>query len=387
MIGAMGFAGFIMIFYAALMEGLLHTTEQNATVMESGQFQVHAPEYRDDPDLYTMITQEVEVLNRLQANGYQAAPRLFGVGLAAAHASSVGIMLRGIDPDRERLVTEIHRHLLAGKWLNGDDPEGVVVGRRLAKALGLVVGDELVVVSQAGDGSMANELYRVRGVLKSINESIDRSGVFFLDEVFRKLMVLPDGVHEIAIRSPDDTYSLADHTQQIQNLVPDLEVKNWRELQPVVARVIDMSRYSLLLMLVITYSAVGILTLNGMLMGVFERIHEFGVVKALGVPPWQIFSLIAIESFLQVVFASIIALAAGIPLSLYFETHPLDLTGLASSSASIAGIALDPLWYCRVSVKAVVDPIVVLMVVAMLSIIYPATKAALLKPLAAIHHR
>jgi ABC-type lipoprotein release transport system permease subunit len=200
-------------------------------------------------------------------------------------------------------------------------------------------------------------------------------------------MVLPDGVHEIAVRHLDENISLTDRTMELTGLAKGLEVMNWRQLQPVVARILDMSKFSQLLMLFITYTAVGILTLNGMLMGVFERIHEFGIIKALGVPPWRIFSLITIETLLQVTIAALLALATAVPLSIYCETHPIDLTSLASTSASIAGIAIDPLWYCRVTVDSLASPILVLFIVSLLAIIYPALKASLIRPLQAIHHR
>ncbi len=386
-ISAMAFAGFIMIFYATLMEGLLQTTEKNAIAMETGQFQVHAKGYRDDPDLYKRVADEQEILAAIKQKGFKASPRLYGFGLAAAGASSAGVMMRGVHIELEKEVTEIHNHLLSGSWLSEIDPAGVVIGRRLARVLGVKTGSEVVIVSQAADGSMANELYIVRGILKSVGEGIDRGGFFMLGKVFRQLMVLPEGVHEIAIRHPAEVIDLDANTAVLSSLMPGLEVMNWRQLMPVVARILDISRFSLLLMLFITYTAVGILTLNSMLMGVFERIKEFGIIKALGVPPWQIFTLITMETVIQALIASFLALITAVPLSIYCETHPVDLTSLASTSASIAGIALDPLWYCRVSVESVLTPVLVLFVVSMVSIIYPAGKAALIRPLQAIYHR
>jgi ABC-type lipoprotein release transport system permease subunit len=386
-ISAMAFAGFIMIFYATLMEGLLHTTEKNAIAMDTGQFQVHTPGYRDDPDLYKRIENEKELLAAIDAKGYKASPRLYGYGLAAAGASSAGVMLRGVSIAQEKEVTEINRHLLEGSWLSDIDPAGVVIGRRLARVLGVKTGSEVVIVGQAADGSMANELYLVRGILKSVGEMIDRGGFFMVDRAFRELMVLPSGVHEIAIRHPGENNDLESGTEILAAIMPGLEVMNWRQLQPVLARILDMSKFSLLLMLIITYTAVGILTLNSMLMGVFERIHEFGIIKALGVPPWQIFSLITVETVIQTLLASVLALVTAVPLSLYCQTHPLDLTSLASTSASIAGIALDPLWYCRVTFESVFNPVLVLFIVSLIAIIYPACKAALIMPLQAIHHR
>jgi ABC-type lipoprotein release transport system permease subunit len=383
----MAFAGFIMIFYATLMEGLLHTTEKNAIAMVTGQLQVHAFGYRDDPDLYKRIENVKELVAVIEAEGYQASPRLYGFGLAAAGASSAGVMLRGISIAEEKEVTEINQHLLEGSWLSDIDPAGVVIGRRLARILGVKVGSEVVIVSQAADGSMANELYLVRGILKSVGEMIDRGGFFMVDRTFRELMVMPEGVHEIAMRYPGEDHDLESGTALLAGKLSGFEVMNWRQLQPVLARILDMSRFSLMLMLIITYTAVGILTLNSMLMGVFERIHEFGIIKALGVPPWRIFSLITIETVIQVFIASILALATAVPLSFYCETHPLDLTSLASTSASIAGIALDPLWYCRVTFESLLHPVLVLFIVSLIAIIYPACKAAMIRPLQAIHHR
>ncbi len=385
---AMGFAGFIMIFYAALMEGLLRNTERNAIAMEAGQIQIHAPGYRDDPDLYKTIADGGQVLHRLAAEGYRAAPRLYAFGLAAAGSNSAGVRLRGLEVELEKQVTELDRHLLAGAWLDPNDPDGVVLGRKLARILGLGVGGEVVIVGQAADGSMANELYRVRGILKSVSEGIDRAGFFMTAGAFRDLEVMPEGFHEIALRyGIDDGPTLDERTAALAAQFPDLEVRNWRQLQPVVARVLDISRYSLLLMLVVTYTAVGILTLNSMLMAVFERIHEFGVIKALGVLPRQVFFLIVTETGIQVLVAMGVALITALPLSYYCESHPVDLSSLASTSASIAGIALDPLWYTRVTWDTVLTPLLVMAAMALFAVLYPAAKAARLKPLAAIHHR
>ena len=386
-ISAMAFAGFIMIFYATLLEGLLHTTEQNAVGMEIGELQIHAPGYRDDPDLYNRINNVESLIERIENVGFNASPRLYGFGLAAAGISSSGVRLRGVDLDRESLITKIHQHLLTGSWLDRQDPTGVVIGRKLAKTLGVKVGDEVLYVSQAADGSLANDLFRVRGILKSVSDSIDRSGFFMSAQAFRDLMVIPQGVHEIVVLRRDPGLDLDSVTDGLAALLPDFEVMNWRQLFPVLARVVDLSEISLMILLLITYAAVGILTLNAMLMGVFERIHEFGIMKAIGVSPWRIFSLILGETLVQVSVAVIVALLTAMPLSFYFETHPLDFSGLAKTSSSIAGVAIDTLWYCRVTADSVLTPVIYLYAIAFIAILYPATKAAVIRPIKAIYHR
>ncbi|MBU0484707.1 MAG: FtsX-like permease family protein [Proteobacteria bacterium] len=385
--GAMAFAGFIMICYAALLEGFLLTAENNAVGMVTGHFQIHDLGYRDDPDLYKLINGADPLIAKIEALGHHAAGRLFAFGLAAAGSSSAGVSVRGVDLEREITVSRLYQQIMTGKWLDASDPFGVVIGRKLARTLGVEVGDEMVFVGQAADGSMANELYRVRGIFKSVGEGVDRAGFFMLEKTFRELMVLPAGIHEIAILSGEEGRSLDQQTAELVALAPGLEVKNWRQLQPVVARIVDMSQSSLWIMLLVTYAAVGILTLNGILMSVFERIREFGVMKALGLSPLTVFSIITMEAVLQVAVAIVLASALAIPLSLYGETHPIDLTFLASTSATVAGIAIDPVWYCKVTRNSIVMPIILMFGVTLIAVIYPAAKAALIRPVQAIYYR
>lgn len=385
-VGAMAFACAIMIFYASLLEGWFAGMEKNAVGMDLGEFQVHARGFRADPDLYKIIAEDETVLAQLGRAGFVAAPRLYASGLAAAGNASSGIELRGVDLLREPLVTAINQHVWQGQWLAAEDQAGVVLGRKLARILGLAVGDEVVVVAQAADGSTANELFRVRGVLKSVGEGVDRSGFFLSATSFRRLMIVPQGVQQIVVKRQQATEDLGRATTRLARLLPNYEVRNWRQLQPVLARLFEMGDISLVIMLLITYAAVGILTLNALLMSVFERIPEFGVMKALGFSPWGLFAMIVVESMLQVTVAVLLALTAGLPFSFYFSIHPIDFSQFVQSSSTIAGVALDAKWYCVVTVNSVMLPILFLYLVSGLAILYPALKAALLKPLNAIYH-
>jgi len=383
----MAFAGAIMIFYASLLAGWLSAMERNAVGMDMGEFQVHAAGYRNDPDLYNRIENVDAVLAAMAKAGFSAAPRLYGAGLAAAGHASSGVQLRGVDLGREAEHAGLPGHVWQGEWLAPEDPSGVVLGRKLAKILGVGVGDEVVLVSQAADGSTANELFKVRGILKSVGEGVDRGGFFMSEETFRRFMLVEKGAHQLVAKRLDPAEGLETATDRLVRLLPEYEVKNWRQLQPVLARLFAMSDISLVIMLLITYVAVGILTLNAQLMNVFERIPEFGVMKALGFSPWSLFALIVMESAIQVTVAVLIALAAGLPFSFYFSAHPIDFSSFVESSSTIAGVAFDAKWYCVLTLSSVLLPVLFLYLIAMLAILYPAGKAALLKPLAAIYHR
>ena len=383
---AMAFAGFIMILFAALMQGMVETSEHNVVAMNLGEIQIHARDYRDDPDIYKRIHDPAALIARLQKAGFHAAPRLYAFGLAAAGTASAGVQLHGIDPVLQPTVTEINRHLLSGQWLSPDDGHGIVIGRKLARTLGVHPGSEVVFLGQAADGSIANDLYRVRGVLKSVSEQIDRAGIYMSASAFRTLMRLPTGAHEIAVMRADRSLGLAEATRKVAALARGYETRNWRQLMPTIANLIDIMDNQILIMTLITYIAVATIILNAILMSVFERIREFGIMKAIGVMPWQVASLIYTETLLQVSVAGLLALGGGWLAGNYYERHGIDLSKLADS-ASFGGIAIDPVWHAHVTPHVLATPLLMLIGVAAIAAIYPALKAAMIRPIEAIHYR
>ena len=383
---AMGFAGFIMILFAALMEGMLQSSERNAVAMNLGDIQIHAEGYRDDPDLYKRIDNAADLVVKLQQAGFYASRRVYGFGLAAAGTTSAGVQLRGINLTNEATVTRIHQHVMQGSWLVDTDPKGVVIGRKLARTLGVKPGDEVIIIGQATDGSMANDLYRVRGVLKSIGEDVDRTGFFMVEDAFRELMVLPQGAHEIAVMRPDRSRNLESAKDRVAALAPGYEAMDWRQLRPVIARILDLADAQTIIMVLITYVAVAMVVLNAMLMSVFERIHELGVMKAIGVTPWQLMLMVYTETMVQVLMAGIIASASGWATAYYFQNNGIDLSAIASG-VSFGGVAMDPIWRAHVTAEAVVIPIVFLFIIAAVAVIYPAIKAAVIRPVKAIYYR
>jgi len=382
---AMAFSGFIMTLFAALMAGMLQTSERNAVAMNLGDIQIHAEGYRDDPDLYNRIDNPAGLVNKLQQAGFHATQRIYGFGLAAAGSTSAGVQMRGINLKNEATVTQVHKHVMQGQWLSDSDPMGVVIGRKLARTLGVRPGDEVIIISQATDGSMANDLYTVRGILKSIGEQVDRAGFFMVERSFRELMVLPEGAHEIAVMRSDRSSDLESAAAQVAALARGYETLNWRQLQPVIARILDLADAQTIIMILITYVAVSMVILNAMLMSVFERIREFGIMKAIGVTPWQLMALVYAETMVQVVIASIISLVSGWSAAHYFQENGIDLSAITGST-SFGGVAIDPIWNAHVTTKAIALPIVFLFIIAAAAVIYPAIKAAVIHPVKAIHY-
>lgn len=385
-IGAMAFAGTIMIFFAGLGAGFSKTMERNAVEMNVGDLQIHAPGYRADPDLYATVNNTREIMERLDKAGFYSSERLYGYGLAAKGNASSGVWIRGVDVENEPRVTLLNRHVLSGEWVAEADHKGVVIGKKLAHSLGAKPGDEIVLVSQSADGSTANGLYIVRGVLKSVGEAIDRGGLFMVGSEFRKLLAVPEGAHEIAVARKDKTAGLSSATETAVRAAPGYEVKNWRQLQPLVAKILDNMVVELYLILFIAYSTVGMIVLNAMLMNVFERIHEFGVMKAVGMSPARVFAVIAVEAVAEGLLAVVLSLAGGGALVLHYQTHGIDLSKLMSGG-SVASVAMDPIWNTSPTPVVFGVPVFFMFVTVCLAAIYPALKAVNMRPLDAIHYQ
>jgi len=383
-VAAMSLALLVMILYAGLVEGYLRDMERNVVDLEVGDLQIFAEDYRDNPSIYTRIENPETVLAPLDRAGYPASPRLLAYGLAAAGDSSAGVSFRGVDVERDARVSGLYRELAQGRWLDPADPKGVVLGKRLAHTLGVAPGDELLVLTQGADGAMAYDLFSVRGVLRGLGDMTDRAGLFLTAGAFRALLVVPEGVHQIIVRRPANV-DLPAAARRVRGLASELDVQTWRQLLPTIASMLDSARSAMLVMFLIVYLAVGILILNAMLMAVFERIREFGVLKALGAGPFDVLRMILIETGIQTGLAILVGLALAIPGIAYLSNTGIDLGKLAG--ISIMGIALDPVWRAAVSVRIFAAPIGVLILIVGVAVLYPALKAALIRPVEAIHHR
>jgi len=259
-----------------------------------------------------------------------------------------------------------------------------VIGRRLARILDVDPGAELVVLTQGADGAMAYDLFTVRGILRGVGDATDRGGVFVDADVLRDLLVVPGGVHQIIVRRPEGV-ELDAAAQRVRDLAGDRDVKTWRQLLPTLASLLDSARGVMIGMFVVVYIAIGILILNAMLMAVFERVREIGVLKAIGAGPVDVIRLILAECAIQTGLAIAIGVAISIPSILYLAHTGLDLQSLAG--LTMMGIAMDPIWRATITPGVFGMPIVVLVSIVSLAVAYPALKGALIDPVAAMRHQ
>ncbi len=363
-IAAMTLALFMELLYSGLVQGLVIGMTEDATAYELGDVQVFTKGYLTKPSIYDTVPDHERILQQLEAKGYRATERLFGGGLSASGELSSGAMFVGIDPVQDAATLDLHEAIAEGQWLSDDDPKGILVGRGLARTLALEIGDEVVVLSGAADGSVANDLFQVRGILMSVAAGLDRSAILMTESTFRELMALPEGAHKIFVRKPIDTPlpQAKDDVLAVVGTGDDAPaVKTWKEVSPFLAQYIDSVSSVVVVMYVIVYLAVGILVLNAMLMAVFERIRELGVLKAIGYSPTQVLSMMLVEGLIQGVVATVLGITLATPVMWYMGTYGVNVGALGGME--MAGMTMPPIWLGRYTPDVLVVPILILFVI------------------------
>jgi len=384
-IGAMTLALLTLIVWTSFVQGFLRDLETTIVEVEIGDMQVYPPDYRTQPSIFDRIGAPAELVDTLGAMGYDASARLLAGGLAAAGEASAGVSLRGVETDQDARVSVVYERVAQGSWLDPSDPAGIVIGGRLGRTLDVGLGDEVVLLSQATDGSIANDLFRVRGILAPFSEATDRSGVFLVRQAFLDFFVLPGGAHQVVVRNTADQ-PLDSSAARIQAAAPGLDVLTWRELFPTLATMLDSVEQTMYILFMIVYLAIAILLVNATLMAVFERIKELGLLKAVGLSPTKVIRLIMWEGLFQAMLAAVAGLILAVPLLYYVTRVGIDLAALGGQ-ISITGIGLDPVMRGVVNPTIIVGPLSAMFVIVVLSMLYPALKAARIQPVEAMRHQ
>lgn len=384
-IAAMTLALLTLVVWTSFTQGFLRDLQTTIVEVEIGDMQVHPPDYRTQPSIFDRIGAPSELVDTLGAMGFDASARLLGGGLAAAGDASAGVSLRGIETDQDARVSIVYDRVAQGSWLDPSDPAGVVIGGRLARTLDVGLGDELVLLGQATDGSIANGLYTVRGILAPFSEATDRGGVFLVRQAFLDFFVLPGGAHQVVVRNTEGQ-PLETSAARIRAAAPGLDVLTWRELFPTLATMLDSVESTMYILFMIVYLAIAILLINATLMAVFERIKELGLLKAIGLSPTRVVGLILWEGLFQAMLAAAAGLILSIPVLYYVTRVGINLAALGGQ-ISMSGIGLDPVMRGIVNPTIVVGPLSTMFVIVLLSMLYPALKAARIKPVEAMRHQ
>jgi ABC-type lipoprotein release transport system permease subunit len=375
----------VLIIFQSMIVGLIEKTKFTTTNLIIGEVQVHAEGYLDDRSIYKSLQNTEEIHLIAKENNIGLVERSYGFGLISSGTKSAGTQFWGINPESELQHFDFANHIDKGNFLTNTSLKKIVLGRKLANSIAADIGTELVVFVQGADGSLGNELFYVAGILKNVADNVDRGAAMILREDFDILFSANNLIHEIALNSKGRLES-----EEIQKLLSaktiGVDVETWQQLMPTIALMAEkMSVFMRTFFSLIFAIAASLGVMNTMIMSTYDRMREFGIIRAIGTTPWRILKQVSLEAILLTTIASVIGAVVGLSVALYFQKYGFDVSG--GGNMSFGGVVMDPVWRASVSVGIVLLPIVLLMLVSIVASIYPASIAARIKPVEAIHYK
>ena len=389
-IGGLAFAFAFLIALVGFGRGLSIQMLRNGTEMMVGHIQVHDGRYLPDRALNRTIggvdgTDWQGLIMRLRRypKVREAAPRVYGSALVSKGDRSSGAQLVGVEPASERALSRVFTAETAAALAARGS---IIVGELLALDLGAQVGDKVAVVTPASDGTLGNSLFRITGILHTGIPSFDRSlAVIRIEDAMEQLVLSPGQIHEIAIRidNPMDAPAVARDLATRAGLPAGAEVWSWRELLPQLSSYVGWTEAlnRLIVALVVLFASMGVL--NTMMMATFERVHEFGVLNAVGTGPASIIGAVLVESFLLVLFGLTGGLGLGWLMMQYMMTYGINL-GWWMGEVTMVGTRFDPIVKAAWNWQLIPWAAASLAVAAVAASYWPARKATQVAPVVAL---
>jgi ABC-type lipoprotein release transport system permease subunit len=383
MLAAITVGVWAMVFLTALMRGMVDQMIADGVHALPGHVQIHHPDYRDDPSIVNSIPEPSgALLAALEATPVRAwAARLRVPAVAMSERESRGLMLLGVDPVREAEVSFFAESVADGRFLEGADDRGLVVGRKLLERLETDLGKRIVVMSQDPDNQVADRGFRIVGVYSADLPMLEEQFILGGRETVAAMLGTPGVVSEIAVLGDD----YRDMTPLLEALTepagPDLEVLPWTEIDRYLGSMLGVMDGFVLVWMVVVFLALSFGLVNTLVMAVFERVREIGLMQALGVSPAAILVQVLIESSLLL----ILGLAAGNGLA-WLTVAPLVDDGI---DLSIVGEGMEMFGasatlYPTLRVSDMILSTVVVLVLGMVASLSPAWRASRYEPVEAI---
>ena len=330
-----------MIFLSALMRGMTGEMINNGLQNLPGEVQIHHPGYRSDPSVVnSMPSPSGELRKALQQPPVQAwSARVRVPAVIASERDSRGVTLLGVDPAKEKALGSLPEEIIEGRFLKGVDDRGVVIGAKLAQRLETRLGKRVVIMSQDPDNDVADRGIRVVGIYRARLQATEELNVYVGRGTLQKMLKIDDRVSEIAITA--NSYKTVDSWWPAVAAAagPDMDTQPWMTLDAYLGTMLSIQGTINLVIMIVIFIALSFGLVNTLVMAVFERVREIGLMMALGMRPQWIMYQVLLESVMLLglgllignvlAAATILPLESGIDISVVAEG--LEMAGMGST--------------------------------------------------------
>lgn len=393
-ISAIAFASLLLVFMLSFQFGSYEAMINASVKINTGHIQVQAQDYQDKQSIHLVVPNPAaiaDILNKTpQVDAYTFRAKAFS--LVSSRERTYGVAVIGIDPAKEAAVSTLKNLIRRGSYLPQDSlhqelPQALI-GSLLARNLHVGPGDELTVLGQGRDGSIAATVVKITGIYSSGMDEFDRSSIHIPLKHFQDVYTMRGAVHEAIVvgKSLKHVAKIKKAiTAQIAkiNLKHPLVTLDWVELMPGLRQAIEMDLVSGIIFYLILILVVAFSILNTFLMAIFERTKEFGVLMAMGTTPGRLTKVLLIESMSMTMVGIFIGIIMGCLITWYFQIHGIDIAG---SSEILKQYGISGYMYPQLSLLSALSGPAAVLLITFLSALYPALKVRGLRPVEALSY-
>jgi len=380
---AIGIGLTALIFIDAFMIGMEETMIRTATASFLGDAQIHREGFRDAQEVSLTVQALGSVTESLAKEEIVAhfTQRTLASSMITSPANVSAISLVGVHPPTEKFLSLIDDAITEGAYFEGDNSRDIVIGAKLAEILEIGLGDRVVVtVAQAESGELSQEMFRISGIYHFADAAMNSGMAFVRLEKAQEMLAIGKDVHEIAIKftsiaySQETTLPFWDTYSQHGN-----EVLSWTELMSQLTVVLEMTKYSKYIMGVILFGVVVFGIINTLFMSLYERMFEFGVLRAVGTRPFGMARVILFEAGAL----AIVSIGLGTILG-FVLTGVLAYVGIDYTGIEMMGVTMQEFIYPVLEVQQFIIYPIWVFIFTLIAALYPARHVAKMAPVDAM---
>ncbi len=378
---------FFAVIFALLMrsmqEGSYDYMVDASVSMYTGYIQVHAKDYWDKRSIDKSMELSQTGIDKIDSveNVTLVTPRLESFSLISYGNVTKVASIVGIDPELENKMTDLKNKLISGKYLT-EQSGGVMIAEGLAEVLKVGIGDSIVLYGQGYHGVTAAAQVEVEGIVMFTLPALNKTMVYLSLHYSQWLYAAPNRVTTISIMISEAT-----RINEVHLAVRDLfdekyEVMMWPELMPELVQSIEVDNAGGIIMLGILYVVIGFGIFGTVMMMTAERTKEFGILISVGMKKWRLSYVSFLESLLLSFIGVLAGIIVSIPILYYLKQNPIPLTG--EMADAMLKFGLDPIVPFRFAANIFIDQFLTVLVIAMISALYPLSYIRKLNPIKAM---
>jgi putative ABC transport system permease protein len=375
----------LLLSFDGMLGGGAQSMYANWVRLQGGHIQAHAPGYRESAKYLPLMPladiQKVSQAAAQQSEVVSVSRRITTGGMISGPKGAYPIAVIGFEPEIEAPVGLLVEKIIAGRYLASGDQQSILIGKSLADGLGVGIGQQVTLVGRAVGDQMSSRTVTIVGLYDLGLAQIDKRMAYITLSDAQALVGLPDQATDVVI-------SLKKMGQEervmkaLRAALPEYEVDAWYVLNPEMKQSIETNNQMMGALGIFLLLIAGVGLLNLLLMAVFERTREIGLLAAMGLKRGEIMLLFMLEGLWIGLLGAACGLALGGGIIAYLKEAGMAWPTGYSDLAAIMGGRI----YFDVSVKTLVGRVLTVLVIAALSSLYPSWQASRREPAEALHY-